>query len=388
MRDELQWKFTDDEEKFLKKTQQIEAQARFCQISPDKNEKCWKMGFNFRVTPNFMQKILKQIKSEKNFDIEVKVDKTSFNCQMLILQSYSNFFLNRSRHEKVIELNEKKVSAEIFFKIYRWMISSSKFLDRESLIEMMSAAEYLQIEKLLKQCWEIVKQVEWFQEKEAFLLYLDAKEKKIEKVQTLMRQQVKKYFLTIVSARDFVEMEFNEVANWLRMDTLGVNCEVEIFFAAARWLLYDWNGRQNHLLELMQLVRFPLIETWKLFQFKQNQSSEKLSKILENRELEKLIYKFINYSAYREYFKDEFTEHFCNFLVRFKYKRVFQRDLIEDPFWIQNYKKVPYNYEDFLFYLNFIRSNVKNHWKKIAFDDSKKIFENQEKCSKIFQINK
>lgn len=318
-----------------------------------------------------MTKVLKHIQTADTSDIEVRVAGTSFNCHMHILQSYSNFFLNRSRHEKVIELDCERVSAEIFYKTYRWMLSSSKSIERKCLIGMMSAAEYLQIEKLLKQCWEIVKQVEWFQEREAFLLYLDAKAKKIEKVQTLMRQQVKKFFLTVVCTRDFVEMEVDEVANWLRMDTLGINCEVEVFFVAARWLLHDWKERQKHVMDLMQHVRFPLIETWRLFQFIHNKETGMLQEMLQNEELTKFIEKAINYSAYRQSFKDEFTEHFCDFLTRSGYKRVFQRDLILDPFWAENFKKIPFNYEGFLHYLSAIRSNIEVHWTKITYDGSK-----------------
>jgi hypothetical protein len=167
-------------------------------------------------------------------------------------------------------------------------------------------------------------------------------------------------------------MEADEVANWLRMDTLGINCEAEVFFIAARWLLYDWSVRQKFLMKLMQNVRFPLIETWRLFQFIHNkETDEKLKEMLKNEELKKYIEKFINYSAYRQSFKDEFTEHFCDFLTRSGYKRVFQRDLIVDPFWCENFKKIPFNYENFLSYLNQIRSNIESHWLKITYNDVK-----------------
>lgn len=362
MHGDLQYKFTDDEAKFLNQPVDTDVEYRFAQICPFK-ETAWQQKLNFRNTPSLMKKIINHIQKPGTSDIVVKIKEDIFNCHMHILQSYSNLFRTRSRHEKTIELNSERISAEVFYKVYRWLLSSSKSLERESLIAVMSAAEYLQIEKLLKQCWEVVKQVEWFIEEEAFLLYLEAKAKRIEKVQTIMRQQVKKYFLTVASTRDFVEMEADEVANWLRMDTLGVNCEIEIFFVAARWLLYDWEQRKKHVMSLMKHIRFALLEPWRVIEFKRNEMTGVLGEILKNQELQSFFEHDIYYSVYRNCFKDEYSEYFCDFLQRFGYKRVFQRELIDDQFWQENFKSSPYMYEDFLKYLCVIRSNPDSHWK-------------------------
>lgn len=370
--DDLQCKFTDDEAKFFKQKSDANAEHRFIQISPDKAEFHWKRRINFHETNHLMMKVVDFIQKPKTADIVIKINGDIFNCHMHVLQSYSNFFVNRSRHEKSIELNVEEISAEIFYKIYNWFLSSSKTIERESLIAMMSSAEYLQIEKLLKQCWELVKQVEWFQEDEAFLLYRDAKERKIEMVQTLMRQQVKKYFLTVVATRDFLEMDADEVANWLRMNSLGVNCEAEVFFVAARWLLHEWEERKKYVMCLMKHIRFALLEPWRVIEYKRNELTGELGEILKSQELRKFFENDIYYSVYRQCFKDEYSDYFCDFLYRFGYKRIFQRDLVNDPHWQQNYKNLPYMFEDFRQYLAYIRSNHQIHWTKISYNSQKK----------------
>lgn len=372
MHGDLHCKFTDDEAKFFKQGNDVNAEHRFVQISPDKAEFQWKRRKNFRETNRLMTKVVDFIQKPKTADTVIKIDGDIFYCHMHVLQSYSNFFVNRSRHEKSIELNVEKISGEIFYKIYNWFLSSTKTVERESLIALMSSAEYLQIEKLLKQCWEIVKQVEWFQEEEAFLLYRDAKERKIEMVQTLMRQQVKKYFLTVVATRDFLEMDADEVANWLRMDSVGVNCEVEVFFVAARWLLHEWEVRKKYVMYLIKHIRFALLEPWRVIEYKRNEMTGELREILKNQELQKFFENDIYYSVYRNCFKDEYSNYFCDFLFRFGYKRIFQRDLINDPYWRETFNGSPYMYEDFRRYISFIRSNHKIHWTKISYNSQKK----------------
>ena len=96
-----------------------------------------------------------------------------------------------------------------------------------------------------------------------------------------------------------------------------------------------------------------------------------LGEILKSQELRKFFENDIYYAVYRQCFKED-SEQFCDFLNRFGCKRIYQRDLVDDPHWQQTYKKSPYMFEHFRQYLVYIRSIHPIHWKQISHIPQKK----------------
>ena len=309
--------------------------------------------------------IIAEYKKPKSYDILVQIDGKKFECQLLILQCYSDFFAKRSKDEKVIELNGSDINPNAFCSIYRWMISTSKQIERDGLISLLIGAEYLQVPQLIEQCWNLIQNINWFQEDQAYLLYKEAKTWKYDKIQSMMMKQVKKIFLTVVGTLDFIKMDKNEVKQWLQLENIGINSEVEIFYAAARWLLYDWNERQKHLMELMSEVRFGLFPAWRIVILRKNDNTGKLQEMLKNQELQKYLEDSMSYSIYRSCFESTDYSRFADFLCRFGYQQLFEREIVCDPYWQKWHKKSLYTFEDFQNYLKIIKSNALIHWTQI-----------------------
>ena len=332
-------------------------------VSPDPYHDAWKILPVIHEKQSLMKLISEQLQKPESFDVSVLIGDESFNCLMLILQSFSKYFKLRSRHDKIIALPSAKITAMVFQKIYKWMLMESKAVERENLIPLLIGAQFLEVEMLEQQIWNLIQDGERFQENEAFLLYLEARQSNFEKVQSMMMARVQKFFMTVVCSEEFLLMQPFELRNWLKLDSIGINSEVEVFYAIVRWLLHDWNYRNEFLVNLVDVVRFGLIQPWRIVEFRHNQNTGKLKKILENAELQGILESSLSYSTYRSCFgSDEFTDQFSDFLHRFGFKRLYPRETF-DPDWTVRYKDSAYTYEYFEEYLNEIKTNALTNWK-------------------------
>lgn len=213
------------------------------------------------------------------------------------------------------------------------------------------------------QIWNLIQDGEKFQESEAYLLYLEAKYCRCEKVQLMMMSRVQKFFMTVVCSEEFLMMEPYEIHKWLGLDSIGINSEVDVFYSAARWLLHDWELRKEYLMSLMKLVRFGLIEPWRIVEYRMNKNMEKLTQLLANDELQANLESSLSYAVYRVSCNDDSSERFADFLSRFGFKRFYSRDLMIDPLWQRAFKNSSYSYDHFEEYLNIVRSNAFVNWK-------------------------
>lgn len=332
------------------------------QICPDSSSNHWKNLPEINEKTTLMQKLSDIYHQDNTTDVCIKIDDKIYNCHMLILQSYSKFFQSHSKHEQFIQLD---MNPEIFCTIYKWMLSDTKQIYRKGFVQLLIGAQYLQVDMLEQQCWNLIQDGSKFQEAEAFMLYLEARSPKCQKIQSMMLQRVQKFFLTVVCCKEFVQMEPDEIKSWLKLDSIAVNLEVEIFYSVARWVLYDWNARKMLLNDLMTLVRFGLMEPWRIVEFRSNKKTGKLKAILESNELQNMLESGMSYAIYRNSYEDS-SEQFADFLARFNYKRLNMRDLLTDIYWQQTYGKSQYTFEQFEEYLCKIRSNATNYWTNLS----------------------
>jgi BTB And C-terminal Kelch len=164
---------------------------------------------------------------------------------------------------------------------------------------------------LEQQIWNLIQNGEKFQESDAYLLYLEAKYCRCEKVQHMMMSRVQKFFMTVVCSEEFLTMEPHEIHSWLKLDSIGINSEVDVFYSAARWLLHDWEIRKDYLISLMKLVRFGLIEPWRIVEYRMNKNMGKLTELLINDQLQCMLETSLSYAAYRNSCNNDSSERFA-----------------------------------------------------------------------------
>ncbi|XP_078044683.1 uncharacterized protein LOC144474074 [Augochlora pura] len=237
------------------------------------------------------QELARRITNYKNADCIVRIDQDEFHCHLLVLQSYSAFFDEKNCKE--IDLTGSGVTSNAFSIIYDWMISpqneSCRLLQRDNILDIFTASQYLCIKELEEQCWAFIDNDELFSEDTAFLLYLEARRNRNTAVMELMVPRIMKFFLMLVSTRDFLELKIEELCLLLKSNYICVNSEMEVLMSAVRWLMHDWEDRKKHMLEVMRCVRFGLIAPWQLVDVKRNPENPEFMELMSYPEVQKMV---------------------------------------------------------------------------------------------------
>jgi len=227
-----------------------------------------------------------------NPDVFIKIDNHEYRCHMLVLQCYSKYFLEYAAPR--IELPENQVTKSAFTYIYNWMLhldvsGYTTVLRRDNILEIFMAAHFLNIEELTDQCWAFINNEELFSEDNAFMLYSDAKRMVNPTIMELMVPRIQRFFLTLVSSKDFLELTVEELSVFLMSNYININCEMEVFMSGVRWLMADWDQRKEELVTVMSCVRFGLISPWQLVDIRRNPQNKEFLTVTQHPEVSKMI---------------------------------------------------------------------------------------------------
>lgn len=76
---------------------------------------------------------------------------------------------------------------------------------------------------LVEQCWAFIDNIEIFNEDTAFLLYMDAKKRNLSDVKEMMLPRIQLFFLMLVSSQDWLELDVDDVKQFLKSNYIAVN---------------------------------------------------------------------------------------------------------------------------------------------------------------------
>lgn len=248
-----------------------------------------------------------------NPDCLVQIEDVQFNCHLLVLQCYSVYF-NEKTSRDVVKLPADSVTPKAFELIYEWMTyvhgDSYTILKRDNILEVFSAAQFLGIKELEEQCWAFVDCEELFSEDTAFLLYLEAKKVGNTAVMELMIPRIMKFFLTLVSSKDFLDLKLDEVYVLLSSNYITVHSEIEVFMSAVRWLWHDWKTRKECLEQVMSCVRFGLIAPWQLVDIRRNPENPEFLEITSHPAVQQMIDNGLAYAIIKYWYGNQTGDYY------------------------------------------------------------------------------
>jgi hypothetical protein len=182
----------------------------------------------------------------------------------------------------------------------------------------------------------------------------------------------------MVSSREFVEFSFEELREFLKSNHLSVNSELDVLHATMRWLQYDWNERRNYTLDLLKCVRFGLIPSWQIVEYKN--CPHQLKHIFKENDITLYLNEALSYISMKFYESQNSLNHdVCDngdeiekeiIFKHFNVKEQIPRKIIRDPlykeFSLVKGTNVYQNYCYFLQYLQTIQKFGSNHLKIIS----------------------
>ncbi|XP_017069072.1 kelch-like protein 6 [Drosophila eugracilis] len=222
--------------------------------------------------------------------VQIDINKMYFNCHFIVLQVYSRFFSELKKIPLLVTLPENLVTQKAFMLIYKWMLSDDPILDRRYIVEVFVAATYLRIEHLETHCWKYFNDPQCYDEDTACILYVETRNQPALKVvRTEMLTRIRKFLLTFVATKDFLDLPIAHLEYLLKSDEICVNTEIEILFIIIRWLGHDWSKRRAHAQRLVSCIRFSLMPLWYLLYLRRDEHHQLITEIVSFPEVDNLI---------------------------------------------------------------------------------------------------
>ncbi|XP_016980137.1 uncharacterized protein LOC108045349 [Drosophila rhopaloa] len=216
--------------------------------------------------------LAEMVKGNHGAYTRIRIGKHKFRCIPNLLKCYSVWFANRDWRMTRFQFKERQVPARGFAALYEWM-RTEKVPHFKVAVPLLQAARHLQVHLLEKDCWDVLS-TDSAREKLAFIVYLDAKRMPaLQDVCEVMLSRIRYFFLALVGSREFLDLEVDALELILRRDSIGVNSEMEVFFAVLRWLGHsspDEPTRLPLMRRLMSCVRFHHLPMTFLFSLRES----------------------------------------------------------------------------------------------------------------------
>ncbi|KAL7742573.1 hypothetical protein ACLKA6_007549 [Drosophila palustris] len=210
---------------------------------------------NEMVTANLSNYIL----NRKNTDIVFKHAKIIDNCHSDVLRYHSLYFKRNLPTGAVINLPIQFIHPTAFKFLYDWMIRGSIECPQTKLLELLEAGFKLYMPILVTCIFECMDDKNTFTVGHAIDVYFRAMEKKMLGIADVVLACVRKYFLLMVDTVEFSQIEASCLCRLLNSDHLGVQSEIEVFYAIFIWLYVDFEARKTKLNRVLRSLRFKLL---------------------------------------------------------------------------------------------------------------------------------
>nr|CAD7403265.1 unnamed protein product [Timema poppensis] len=296
----------DDDDRYYEKDGTCEIRRdkiylKDCKLCPSRD--IYAEEVDLAIKPSIYEMIHRFLTNRNKADCSIIVHGTEFRCIKLVLQCYSRFFEEREMGD-LIELNVSSVSSSAFGDVYEWMMTLDgdfhKILRRDNIFDVFTAASFLGVSDLEEQCWCLFNCDETFQEDTAYLLLVEAMSKSNSVIVDMMLPRVNKFFLSLVSSKDFINLPVDLVITILNSKHIAIYNEIEVFMAATRWLMYDWERRISSVENVMRCVRFGNIFACQLLDMRRNPDNPEFLEIMSIPEVDKMVDEGLSYAVLME----------------------------------------------------------------------------------------
>lgn len=176
------------------------------------------------------------------------------NRQQLALQSpyFRALFFGCGIESTKRKVNIKGVSLQPFRILIEYSKTSSLSLDRENVLGILEAADFLQLEQARLLCCKFLERELHLSNSLGMMAY--AWQLGCTQLYKAARQVVLTHFSAIVAEEDFLSLSKETIADLLSSDDLAIYKDDLALEATMRWVSFD-SKREEHFLELVELVR-------------------------------------------------------------------------------------------------------------------------------------
>ncbi|KAJ8039942.1 Actin-binding protein IPP [Holothuria leucospilota] len=200
-------------------------------------------------------------------DVTIKAGKREIKAHRLILSAASPYFEAmfmsglREKDQEVVEIHSVKETH--LHLLVEFIYSGKIFIDSENVQELLTAADMLQISEVVDACCDFLKKELHPRNCIGVMELADA----FSRIDLSGSAQAfcERNFIEVVKEEEFLGLPLESLTKLLQSEFLCIEQEFQVFEAGLRWILHNPSERRQCLLQIMECVRFPLIQPGKLF---------------------------------------------------------------------------------------------------------------------------
>ncbi|XP_032586257.1 kelch-like protein 26 [Drosophila mojavensis] len=306
-------------------------------------------------------------------DLVLKLGTRQIRMNRLRFMCYSKFAMDHVKGgQRELVLPEDRVPDEGLVRACHWLNQPVAKLERGSIMEVLAAALYLEVDSLIKQVWFSLNLVDEFNEDQAFAVSYESRRLRhllpVVGLDKTMLHRIQRFFLTLVASVEFVELPFEHVHYLISSENVAVNSEMEMLYVAVRWLTHDWKARAEYAMTLIKLVSLMSLPFEYIMDLQAGRVEEPVKYITELEEFPDFIYEAFTNHLLMEF--DDGSRAIEQLRELFKVELPMQRPFICDN--LSGYHRATpddlakvFSYEDFLDYLRVIHKNGIYSWKTL-----------------------
>nr|XP_043066003.1 uncharacterized protein LOC122321052 [Drosophila bipectinata] len=211
--------------------------------------------------------VVKNIQANRHTDTIINIRDHYFMCHAIILKLYSKqMFKNLGKN--MLNISTRQLSPNGFSNVYQWMISEMGTIPMLNMPEVLRAASYLEITELLEHAWNVLNSHIYTNFSAFNIMFKVRHAYELDEINEMMASRISKATLVILSSREFLCLNENQVCHLLASSSLAVNSEMELLYSAFMWLNHLWPCRRSSTAKILQNIRFAFMSPTMLNKFK------------------------------------------------------------------------------------------------------------------------
>lgn len=207
-------------------------------------------------------KQLNQIRNNHEFcDIDIQVGSQLFHAHKVILAAGSTYFHAMfcsgmmEDHADVVKLHD--IDPKIFSLLLDFIYLGEINVTEENCQDLLYAADMIGLLPVVSLCIKFLK--DNIQTYNCIGIYCCADNPNLQELRYFAEDFIDTNFYQVTQDEEFLDLPYQEVIKWLKSETINITSEIQVLETATNWTERDIESRLHVLPDLLDCVRFPLI---------------------------------------------------------------------------------------------------------------------------------
>ena len=198
-------------------------------------------------------------RNEASCDVTVAVKGEKFKAHKAVLAATSPFFRSllesnmRESNEQLIRIELEEATASVMEDVLKYVYTGNVSVTEESGHNLIATADYLLLPGLKTAACDFVK--ENVTTENCVFNYYFAVKYQCAELKEKSRELINANFSVVIETEDFLNLDVDQVMEWVSSDDVNVSFEKQIFNGIVKWVSHSKGEREKDFAKLLRQVR-------------------------------------------------------------------------------------------------------------------------------------